>query len=82
MKKPHKGSISSWKKLNVVNPDNAELINKFYGPSLGYVIRGIPSGHPEFENWIRTSLVVKHNKRTGEIETLNSRYKLVGKEQS
>ena len=57
-----------------------ETMEEAYGPSLGYVVAGFRSETPKLGTYWRTSLVVKHNKRTGEIETLNSRYKLVGKE--
>lgn len=70
--KPYKGEISNWYKNH---------FNKYAFPSLGenlgYTIVGKPHGHPEFITWIYTSAVVKHNQETGEIETLNSRYKLV-----
>ena len=46
--------------------------------TLGYVIRGKPKGHPNFTGWIQTSPVVWHDPLDNEIETLNSKYKLVG----
>lgn len=42
----------------------------------GTVITGKISGHPTFKYWIRTSLVL--NVDEDQIETLNSRYTLVG----
>lgn len=70
--KPFKGDISNWVKVFFNKKDFPEAPE-----SLGYYIKGIPHGHPEFHNWICTSPVVKHDESTGEIETFNSRYKLV-----
>jgi hypothetical protein len=76
--KPFKGHISNWNKQVWSEPKDEHL---------GFVVRGRPSGHPEFEDFIRTSLVVKMDEpieEAGEtiylIETLNSRYKLIGHE--
>lgn len=70
--KPHKGQISGWHKITCnTNPWPGEK-----EVNLGYYIFGRPSGHPQFESRIYTSPVVKHE--GNEIETLNSRYTLVG----
>lgn len=71
MTKPYKGEIHDWHMLKSGN---------------GVVVFGRPVGHPKFINWIRTSLVVSHEPGEGDqpdyVETLNSRYKLVGSELS
>jgi homoserine trans-succinylase len=61
--KPFKGFIREWKK-------------KYYAD--GFIITGIPIGHPSFQNWIYTSKVVSMKDSDGywEVETLNSRYRL------
>ncbi len=66
--KPHKGSIKDWYK---------------YGCTLGlgYMIIGTFVDHPKFVGETgNTSYVIKHDEKTGEIETNNSRYTLVGAE--
>lgn len=70
--KPFKGLIHEWYK-NFFNKEAFPGMNN----TLGYNIIGKPEGHPQFSGWIITSAVVKHDEKTGEIETLNSRYKLV-----
>lgn len=73
MSKPHKGIIRSWRKILI----SEELkYHKHYG--LGFCIGGIPEGHPDFmdHSWIRTSSIIKME--GNEVETLNSRYTLVG----
>jgi hypothetical protein len=66
--KPHKGQIKNWFK------------SETEGFGLGYRIRGEFVDHPEFGNARSgvTSYVVAHDEATGEIETRNSRYTLVG----
>lgn len=73
--KSYKGRIHNWE----VGPD--------YGGAPGtVVVRGVPEGHPEFRDFIRTSQVVKVwkiHEHVGdplkiEIETLNSKYDLIG----
>lgn len=76
MAKPHKGRIANWVKFTV---------DPSYG--LGYVIIGdwlddprpikptTPTGRGME---LMTSYVVAHDEATGEIETRNSRYTLVG----
>lgn len=64
--KPHHGRIAFWTKA---------------GTAKAYWIVGKMLDHPNLGRnggYQRTSLVVKHDKDTGEIETLNSRYTLVG----
>lgn len=73
LQKPHKGKIRCWGKYHFDKVLYPEL-----GDSLGYTIVGRPIDHPEFTRWMRTSAVVKHE--GNEIETLNSRYELVGEE--
>jgi hypothetical protein len=66
--KPHKGKISDWLKM----PSSH---------GLGYYIVGQFHDHPEFGGkFTNTSWVEKHDLVTGEVETRNSRYTLVGPE--
>lgn len=71
--KPHKGEIHRWFKH----------AHKDAG-GLGYIVRGTVYNHPEFGNtsggFFHTSWIVSHDSATGEIETANSRYTLVGPE--
>lgn len=66
--KPHKGSIKDWSKLRCTDK------------GLGYIILGEFVDHPEFAGAKdgHTSYVVAHDEATGEIETRNSRYTLIG----
>ena len=63
--KPFKGNITHWR---VQHYGDAKLV------------WGVFNGHPEFPegSFGHTSQVVRHNEATGEIETRNSRYMLVG----
>lgn len=82
--KPYKGEIYNWE-VTKYPPDqfwpNAPLHDGF-----GLLIRGRPSGHPKFEDFIRTSPVVSwhelpcdpYDVRVIEVETENSRYRLIG----
>lgn len=68
--KPHKGTISRWHKSPCER-------------GLGYMINGILDSHPDPDlsgQFCHTSWVEKHDEATGEIETRNSRYTLVGPE--
>jgi hypothetical protein len=68
--KTHKGSIKDWVKLPIRDC-----------PGLGYIICGTFVDHEDFGGrYGHTSYVVEHDETTGEIETRNSRYTLVGKE--
>lgn len=68
--KLHKGSIENWFKL----PCSKDK-------GLGYYIVGDFLNHPDFGNkTTNTSWVEKHDVDSGEIETRNSRYTLIGKE--
>ena len=71
--KPHNGRIKNWFK------DSTDCDGK----GLGYLIRGHFVDHPVYagQRGGHTSYVVKHDETTGEIETRNSRYLLVGPEQ-
>lgn len=79
--KPHRGKITDWWRAEI----DLELHRKhFPGEDLGpgYYIRGTFVGHPIF-GWSPnsyTSWIVKHDEVTGEVETRNSRYTLVGPE--
>ncbi len=65
--KPHKGRIEKWRKL------------KYDFGGLGYRIHGTLLDHPSLSGRnATTSLVIKHDQKTGEIETENTRYTLVG----
>lgn len=68
--KPYRGEIHEWERKYF------DKIKDF-PHTLGYIIRGIPKGHPEFTGFILTSAVVDYDETTGELETLNSIYKLV-----
>lgn len=76
--KSFKGHISNARKIYIAN-DFKDRSVKLYGPNLYYMIAGNIVDHPEFDDWIRTSLIVKFDPETGDAETLNSRYKIVGK---
>ena len=71
--KPFKGEIHNWE---IHRFDKTRYPG--YGDTMGYVICGTPSGHPQFSSWIKTSAVVWHDPLDNEIETMNSRYKLIG----
>lgn len=66
--KPHYGKISGWTKCPARS-------------GLGFYIEGDFEDHPNFKGrFAHTSYVVAHDEKTGEIETKNSRYTLVGQE--
>lgn len=72
--KDHKGSLTNWW---VFYPDRAEK----FAPkeSLGYIIRGTFVDHEDFAGEDgHTSWVVSHDETSGYIETMNSRYTLLG----
>lgn len=77
--KPYKGEIH-YPQILYVNEDHSPYHPEEYGPNLGYIVRGHFTNHPQFRGLdavgARTSLVVKHD-ADGNIETLNSRYKIV-----
>jgi hypothetical protein len=65
--KEHKGSLKNWRKYECP------------GHGLGYLILGEFVDHPQFAGHLgNTSYVVAHDEATGEIETRNSRYTLLG----
>lgn len=67
--KPHRGTITGWYRF----PDTAE--------GLGFRIIGKFEQHERLAGMrAKTSVVVKYDEKTGEIETSNSRYTLVGPE--
>ena len=67
--KPHKCKIRNWGRL----PCDG---------GLGYYIYGEFVDHPDFgTKETNSSYVVKHDTKTGEIETRNSRYTLLGEDQ-
>lgn len=69
--KPHKGKLVKWWKHYP--------LPQFGSEGLGYLILGIFVDHPEFAGEFgNTSWVISHNEETGEIETANSRYTLIG----
>lgn len=70
--KPHLGRITSWYKTEFGAG----------GRGLGYLICGTFLDHPKFMGMsdVHTSYVISHDTETGEIETKNSRYTLVGAE--
>jgi hypothetical protein len=64
--KPHKGKIENWHTYPVPH-------------GLGYMVIGTFVDHPQFKGLRgHTSYIVAHDEDSGEIETKNSRYKLVG----
>ena len=70
--KPYKGIITDWTRMACPM-------------GLGFYIVGQSKDHPIYGptqpgHVFHTSWVVEHNKKTGEIETCNSRYTLSGKE--
>lgn len=63
--KPHKGKLVGW--------------HRHECEDTRYIIRGYFDGHPQFHGMYgHTSEVLCHDEATGEIETRNSRYTLVG----
>lgn len=67
--KIHKGRITDWYKYEVGDH------------GLGYMIQGTFVDHPWFGGEHgHTSYVITHDEATGEIETRNSRYTLIGPE--
>jgi hypothetical protein len=68
--KPHYGRIANWTKVHLTDH------------GLGYIVYGTFLDHPRWKgvDGIHTSAIVTHDEATGEIETRNSRYTLVGKE--
>lgn len=66
--KPYNGTIENWYMMEC-------------NGGLGYYIMGTLMEHPDFgKKFTNTSYVVKHDKLTGDIETRNSRYRLIGPE--
>jgi len=62
--KPHRGRIEPWFRLTVGSR---------------YAIAGVFLDHPDWPGrWALTSEVLSYDEKTGEIETMNSRYTLVG----
>jgi len=78
--KPYNGEIHSWQKIPFDTKKYTEIYKEDAG--LGYVITGHVLHHPHY-SWkspFHTSLVVSFNEETGEVETRNSRYKVIGPE--
>lgn len=72
--KEHKGRIADWTKYNGIERETGKR---------GYAIIGRFLDHPYLGKnggLSQTSPVVAHDEATGEIETRNSRYTLVGSE--
>lgn len=79
MSKTHHGRITNWwlhYPLSCFEPPEG---------APGYIVRGDLIDHPmwnERDPWMNgsgnTSWVLRHDDTTGEVETLNSRYRLVG----
>lgn len=78
MSKPHKGNLYHWRKSFF----NQKEFEKLYGEDcgLGYIICGYRSKVARMGTYWQTSWVVAYDPETGEIETRNSHYTLVGKE--
>lgn len=65
---PHNGRIENWYKRECSH-------------GLGYLIMGTLLDHPTIPvKHTNTSYIVSHDEATGEIETRNSRYTLIGPE--
>lgn len=66
--KPHNGTITGWRRVEC---------DRTHG--LGWFVKGFNEGHPtKLPATASTSEVVSFDAATGEIETVNSRYRLVG----
>lgn len=75
--KPHKGKIYHWCKEHF---DKGDFEERYCEPAgLGYYIFGYKSNPPKLGNAFHTSIVIAHSS-SGEIETRNSRYTLIGPE--
>lgn len=75
MAKPHNGRIASWRHVDVRGKDGELVVTVIYGTFLE---------HPDWGGGPcegRTGPVVFFDAKSGEIETRNSRYTLVGSEQ-
>jgi hypothetical protein len=73
MYKPHLGKIERWTKQQHEDQDGKPFT----------IVWGTFVGHHRFtSHYGHTSYIVTHDEKTGQIETRNSRYTLVGKEQS
>lgn len=69
--KPHKGSLKDWWKHYP--------LEEFGSEGLGYIICGVFVDHEDFAGEdSHTSWVVSHDETEGYVETLNSRYILIG----
>lgn len=72
--KPFKGEILNWTTRQVDPIHEHEYKEK----TLGFYVTGTFKDHPQFHGrYGHTSMIVKVGKR-GMVETLNSRYRLVG----
>ena len=67
--KPFKGEIRDWYRVPCDR-------------GVGFYVMGAFQDHPDAPagTFSNTSYVVKHDPKTGDIETKNSRYRLVGEE--
>lgn len=76
MSKIYKGEIGGARIVRVP----IDIASK-YPTNLGYIFQGNFVNHPKFRGLDAiggtTSLVVKYDRKTGDVETLNSRYKLI-----
>jgi hypothetical protein len=77
--KPYKGEIIDLRKVWVKKDNESEYRKDIFGPNLGYIFYCTFLNHPTygFSPGGRTSLVVSYDEKTGDLETLNSRYKVV-----
>jgi hypothetical protein len=79
MSKPHRGKIYHWSRGPYMPKETVDKPWPDWAVgSLGYCIMGHRDNTPRLGNRWRTSLVVKEEGR--DVETLNSRYTLVGPE--
>jgi hypothetical protein len=79
--KPYKGELCSWRKVAC---DAMGYDTPVFGAEGYYYIMGFAHKYCPIDEHIRklgtvrcTSRVLSHNEETGEIETINSRYKLI-----
>lgn len=77
--KAFKGRITNVRKDQFSSRSGRSYRRDIYGPNLGYLFRCDFLDHPRFgfSRGGHTSLVVSYDKATGDLETLNSRYKVV-----
>lgn len=78
--KPYKGELRNIHILTLTT-DGSAYKPECYGDNLGYIMQVDFVNHPNFRGLNAlggtTSLIVSYNRKTGEVESLNSRYKVI-----